>query len=71
MPYLAIPCCRKNAPWIFVQNPYAKETDGDLFKAFQLWKELKQQHERKEVRITAERVKGMHLILWLPISNCR
>ena len=56
---LVIPCYRKNAPWIFVRNPYAKETDGDLYKAFQLWGELKQQQKRGEVRITAERVKGI------------
>ena len=48
-------CFRKNAPWVFVQNPCAKEIQGDLEKAYQLWEELK----RSQTRITAEQVKGM------------
>ena len=49
--------CRKNAPWISVENPYAKERDADIEKAFQLWDELRS----SQVRVTAERVKGICL----------
>lgn len=53
---LLLYCYRKNAPWICVQNPSAKELHSDYEKAFQLWEELKS----SQIRITAERVKGMH-----------
>ena len=48
---------RKNASWISVKNPYAKKRNADKEKASQLWDELKS----SQVRITAERVKGMCL----------
>ena len=41
-----------------MQNPCAKELYGDLGKAFQLWEELKS----SQIRITAERVKGMQRV---------
>ena len=48
-------CCRKNAPWVTVSNPYAKTRgESDLFRAFQLWEDLK----RSTLNVTAERVKG-------------
>ena len=50
---------RKNIPWICVQNPSAKEIDGDLMKAFQSWYEL----QGSQVRITAERVKGQWCVV--------
>ena len=41
--------------WICVQNPSAKQIDGELEKAFQLWDEL----QGSQVKVTAERIKGM------------
>ena len=50
---------RKNVQWISVDNPYAKERDADIEKAYQLWDEL----QSSQVRVTAERVKGMCLYI--------
>lgn len=53
--YCNVLCDRRGSPWVTVSNPYAKNTeDSDLFRAFQLWEDLK----RSTLNVTAERVKG-------------